>query len=101
MEEQGRIRHLDTISFDPTIRAYERHVREFHRITNLVNRTLDNMRDNWKGLGHDAFLTCSRQIQDNLKDISGIMYDMRDALAHAYAQYLTADAELAKGLSME
>ena len=92
----GNVKHLDTINFNSTIAAYAKHIKQFEDIVRSVNSSTKTMTDNWKGRGCDAFEKDCKQIQLNLKDISEIMYDLRDALIDAHAEYMKTDAALSK-----
>ncbi len=92
----GNVNHLDTKSFSDTYTAYANYVKQFEALVGEVNKICKNMVDNWKGKGRDAFEKDYKQVQVNLKDISDIMYDIRDALIDAHAEYIKADAALSK-----
>ncbi len=93
----GNVRHLDTVEFQATVTQYETHIKTFEGIIEDVGKITDTLLDNWKGKGCKAFETDSGQVQLNLKDISEIMYDLRDALVEAEAEYMKTDLELSKG----
>ncbi len=90
------VRHLDTVSFNSTINDYARYITEFEGIVSEVSRITDRMINNWEGKGKEAFEKDSKQVRLNLKDVSDIMYDLRDALANAHAEYMKADDSLSK-----
>jgi uncharacterized protein YukE/surface antigen len=92
----GNVNHLDTINFNDTISSYAEHILQYEGIVKDVNNTTSAMLDNWKGKGRNAFEKDCLQVQLNLKDISEIMYDMRDALINALAEYISSDLALAK-----
>ena len=95
-DAQGNLTHLDTASFESTITAYANYIKQFEEIVRGVNSTASRMIDNWAGKGRDAFEKDYKQVQLNLKDISDIMYDLRDALVDAQAEYIKTDASLSK-----
>lgn len=90
------VRKLDTSSFNETISQYAAEIKKFETIVKNVNAAADRAIDNWKGKGRDAFEVDCRQVQTNLKDISDIMYEMRDALIEAHAEYMKTDEALSK-----
>lgn len=94
MEES--VRHLDTAHFNETMTAYSNYITQFEEIVRGVNSTAKTMVDNWKGKGRNAFEKDYKTVQLNLKDITDIMYDMRDALIDAHAQYIETDSSLSK-----
>lgn len=94
MEEN--VKHLDTIHFNDTITAYSNYIKQFEDIVRGVNSAAGTMVDRWKGKGRNAFEKDYRQVQLNLKDISDIMYDLRDALIDAHAEYMKTDSALSK-----
>jgi len=95
---KGNVTKLDTLCFDETIAAYAKNVKEFERIVNDVNKTINNVTNvsKWKGQGRNAFEKDSKQVQLNLKDISGKMYDVREALIKSHVEYLKTDMAVAK-----
>lgn len=93
-EEQ--VRHLDTKHFNRLITAYGNYIRQYENVVSESSRILEIVLENWKGEGKKAFEKDSRQVQLNLKDIADIMYDLRDALINAHAEYMKADNELSK-----
>ena len=75
----GQVNHLDTISFNSTINAYSGYILS-----------------HWDGVGRDAFEKDCKQVQINLRDVADIMYDLRDALTNAHAEYMKTDNSLSK-----
>ena len=96
----GRVSHLSTINFNDTIKAYSGYIIEFERIVNGINRTTGTVIDKWKGKGRNAFEKDCKQVQLNLKDISDIMYNLRDALVNAHAEYIKTDLALSKSFEL-
>lgn len=96
MADTETVRKLDTINFNETINAYAAHIKSFEEIVNDVEKAVNLAVDNWKGKGRDAFKEDCEQVKINLKDISDIMYDIRDALIEAHAQYMETDLALEK-----
>ncbi len=94
----GNVQHLDTVHFNDTIAAYANYIRQFEDIVCGVNAAAGTMVEHWKGRGRNAFEKDYKQVQLNLKDISDIMYDLRDALVNAHAEYIKTDSELSKSL---
>jgi WXG100 family type VII secretion target len=92
----GNVKHLDTVHFNDTMSAYANYIKQFEGIVRGVNSAASTMVDNWKGKGRNAFEKDSKQVQLNLKDISDIMYDLRDALIDAHAEYMKTDSSLSK-----
>lgn len=90
------VRHLDTSRFNDTMTAYSNYIRQFEEIVRGVNAAANAVVGRWKGKGRDAFEKDYRQVQLNLKDIAGIMYDLRDALIDAHAEYMKTDSSLSK-----
>lgn len=94
--EGNNVKHLDTVNFNETIQAYAGYVKQFEEIVRGVNSTANAIVNQWEGKGRNAFEKDYRQVQLNLKDITDIMYDIRDALIDAYAEYIKADQALSK-----
>lgn len=92
----GNLNHLDTKSFESTINAYQKYIKEFEEIVSGVNKTAGTVIEHWSGKGRNAFEKDYKQVQLNLKDISDIMYDIRDALVDAQTEYTKTDASLSK-----
>jgi WXG100 family type VII secretion target len=92
----GNVKHLDTVNFNDTISAYAKHIKRFEDIERDVNSSAGAVVNRWKGKGRNAFEKDYKQVQLNLKDISGIMYDIRDALINAHAEYMKTDSALSK-----
>lgn len=92
----GNVKHLDTGNFNAALTTYANYIRQFEALVRDVNSTCGTMVENWKGEGRDAFEKDFKQVQINLKDISDIMYDLRDGLIDAHAEYMKTDAALSK-----
>lgn len=92
----GNVTHLDTVRFNDTMTAYETYIRQFEDIVRGVHTITETMADRWKGVGRNAFVKDCKQVQLNLKDIADIMYDLRDALIDAHAEYMKTDSDLSK-----
>jgi uncharacterized protein YukE len=92
----GNVTHLCTTHFNDTIHAYEGHIKTFEDIVSGVKSATDHVFQNWQGRGRDAFEKDCVQVQLQLKDISEIMYDLRDALTNANAEYIKNDLATAK-----
>ena len=91
-----QVTHLDTISFNSTILAYNGYIKRFEEIVEAVERITGQVLSHWDGVGRDAFEKDCKQVQLNLKDVAEIMYDLRDALTDAHAEYMKADNSLSK-----
>lgn len=96
VHDKGSVRHLETKSFSETIHLFERSIKEFEAIVSSINSTCEKIVGEWKGKGRDAFNADYMQVQINLKDVTDIMYDARDALINAQAEYMKADESLSK-----
>lgn len=92
----GNVTHLDTKSFNNTINNYTVYIKTFENIVKSTNSAIDEVIKNWQGEGAKAFEKDCKQVQLNLKDIADIMYDLRDALIDAHAEYLKTDEALSK-----
>lgn len=92
----GQVTHLDTISFNSTIMAYNGYIQRFEGIVEAVDQVTGEVLSHWDGVGRDAFEKDCKQVQINLKDVAEIMYDLRDALINADAEYMKADNSLSK-----
>ena len=93
---EGNVKHLDTANFNDTMSAYASFIKQYEDIVRGVNTAASTMVDNWRGKGRNAFEKDYKQVQQNLKDISDIMYDLRDALINAHAEYMKTDSALSK-----
>lgn len=96
VKKRENVTHLDTVNFNDIISAFSNYISQFDSIVHEINSTADRLIENWKGRGCNAFEKDCRQVQINLKDISDIMYDLRDALIDAHAEYIKTDAVLSK-----
>ena len=92
----GNATHLDTINFNDAISLSGTDITQFDKIVGDVKRINENMVSKWKGKGCSAYELDCKQVQLNLKDISDIMYDLRDALVNAHAEYIKMDLALSK-----
>lgn len=90
------VRKLDTQNFNQTIADYAKQIKQFEEIVAKVNSVANDAVEHWKGKGCNAFEKDYKKVQLNLKDISDIMYDMRDALIEAHAEYMKTDNALSK-----
>lgn len=96
---EGHVEHLDTHKFESSINAFKDGVVEYDRITTGVMQTTNNLMCNWKGEGKTQFEKDYNVIYLCLKDISEIMYELRDALIDAEAEYIKTDEECAKSFT--
>lgn len=92
----GKVTKVDTLHFDETASAYEGYIRQFESLVRDVDQITGAVLDRWKGKGAKAFEKDCRQVKLNLKDIADIMYDLRDALINASAEYQKSDQEVSK-----
>lgn len=92
----GQVNHLDTNNFNETILAFNGYIRRYESIVSSVEQITGQVLARWYGVGHDAFEKDCKQVQLNLKDIAGIMYDLRDALTNAHSEYMKTDNSLSK-----
>lgn len=90
------VRHLDTVDFDSTIQSYKDYIGQFRHLSDEIDRIIDDLLKEWEGEGKKEFEKDCKQVQTNLKDITDIMYDIRDALIVAQEQYVSADLALEK-----
>lgn len=96
VSNEEKVNHLDTASFNDTIHTYERHIQQFEDIVRSVAQVNGQVLAHWKGVGRDAFEKDCTQVRINLKDVTDIMYDLRDALINAHAEYMKTDNSLSK-----
>ena len=92
---KGSVKKLDTKSFTDTISAYGKHIQTFEGIVSGVKSTTSTLLDRWKGKGSKEYKSDCEKVQKNLKDITDIMNEVRDALSDAYAEYCETDSGLA------
>jgi WXG100 family type VII secretion target len=92
----GQVTHLDTINFNGTILAFNGYIKRYESIVNSVDRITGQVLSQWDGVGSNAFEKDCKQVQINLKDIADVMYDLRDALTNAHAEYMKTDNSLSK-----
>lgn len=90
------VNHLDTRSFEEAITAFSGYITDFERIVSDVRSIHREMLKNWEGEGRKAFEKDCNQVQLNLKDLSDIMYELRDALINAQTEYIQKDAAVSK-----
>lgn len=95
-EAGGYVEHLDTVNFNDAISLFGNYITQFEGIVQDVKRINETMLSKWKGEGCKAYELDCRQVQLNLKDISDIMYDLRDALVNAHAEYIKMDQSVSK-----
>lgn len=95
----GHVEHLNTHNFESSINAFKEGVIEYDRITTGVMQTTNNLMSNWKGEGKTQFEKDYNVIYLCLKDISEIMYELRDALITAEAEYIKSDEAYAKEIT--
>lgn len=93
---EGKVNHLDTISFNSTINAYSEYIQRFEDIVEAIEQITGRVLSHWDGVGKEAFEKDCKQVQINLKDVADIMYDLRDALTNAHAEYMETDNSLSK-----
>ena len=98
MKSWDQVRYLDTKHFNSLINAYSNYIMQYEDIINESSRILDIVLENWQGEGKKAFEKDCKQVRINLKDIAHIMYDLRDALINAHAEYMKADNETSKSI---
>ncbi len=94
-----RVKHLDTVNFDEIRTDYESYIRMFQDIVKEINGTIDELLGEWEGEGKKAFEKDAIQVRTNLKDISDIMYDLRNSLNKAHVNYVKYDTELSKAIN--
>ena len=92
----SNVRHLDTAHFDSTIDDYSKYITRFETIVSEVNNIINEITSEWKGKGRDAFDKDADMVRANLKDISDIMYEIRNALRDAGSKYIESDEALSK-----
>jgi WXG100 family type VII secretion target len=95
----GNVKHLDTKNFNDTITAYANHIKQFEAIVLDVNNAANEVVDRWKGKGRNQFEKDCKQVQLNLKDISEIMHNLKDALDNAHKKYIESDMGLSSGFN--
>lgn len=92
----GSVTHLDTINFNDMILAFAEYITQFQNIESDVDQINKTMMSCWKGEGCKAYEKDCKQVQLCLKDISDIMYDLKEALVNAHAEYIKTDLEVSK-----
>lgn len=92
----GYVNHLDTKSFAETIAAFSGYISDFEGIVSGVRDIYKEMLGSWEGEGRRAFEKDCNQVQLNLKDLSDVMYELRDALIDAQVKFVEKDAAVSK-----
>jgi len=93
----GGVRKLDTVNFPDAIARFGNNITAFDNIVTDINGIVADVTDQsrWRGLGRNAFREDCDLIQRNLRDISTIMKEIRDALRDAHNNYNTTDSHVA------
>ena len=90
------VKHLDTEKFAQTVTNYATYIKDYEEIIEGIDGIVDELLRHWQGEGRKAFESDSNIVRLNLKDIRDIMYDMREALVDAEAEYVESDLALSK-----
>lgn len=92
----GDFKRLKTHEFNRVLNDYAKYSAEFNEIRSSADTISQTLLEVWKGEGGRAFDMNFRQVQMNLKDVAGIMYDMHKELTNAYAEYMKTDETMSK-----
>lgn len=93
------IRHLDVGGLDMVCKDVRSSIEQFDQYVQTMDETTNHLLDAWLGRGRDRFETEYMIIRRQLKDISGALYDIYDALVDAQAGYIDADEAVAKKIT--
>lgn len=93
------IRHLDVGGLDMVCKDVRSSIEQFDEYVQTMDETTNHLLDTWLGKGRDRFESEYMVIRRQLKDITGALYDIYDALVDAQAGYIDADEAVAKKIS--
>ncbi|SDI35940.1 WXG100 family type VII secretion target [Pseudobutyrivibrio sp. 49] len=96
---EGNLEYLDSKAFGAAIEKFSKGVTTYNDIIEGIKTTTSTLLENWKGEGRTQFEKDYNVIFLQLKDIGDILYDLRDALISAQAEYETTDDTYAKSLT--
>lgn len=94
------VEHLDTAKFSSTIETFKSGIEEYNDIRNNVEKITNNLFCKWKGEGKEQFEKDYTTVYRQLTDIADILYELYDALIDAQANYIKADEETAKMMTI-
>lgn len=75
---------LDTKSFDEFFKNKEHFISKYDAINSSYDRIVNNLLENWKGKGADAFKNDAQRIKTNVGTIYDTLQDMFNTLTDCY-----------------
>ena len=98
MSSNGNVTYLNTNQFTDTVKAFKEAAKKYNEIKFGIENTTNALFFNWQGEGKKQFEKEYLVIYQQLSDIAEILYELRDAVIDAQAQYVLADDKIAKGI---
>jgi len=89
---------LNTKYFHEAIDAFKNGDIEYNNIKNSVQKTTNDLMNNWKGEGREQFEKDYNVIFQQLKDVGDILNDLYESIVDAEAKYIETDEAIGKKL---
>ena len=87
---------LDTSAFDRAIAQKEKLRYEYRALNNDYDRIVQELSENWKGRGAEAFKKSAKDIRTNIVSLSEILDTMMQTLIDCKTVFEEYDRELGK-----
>ena len=98
VSDNGNVTYLNTNQFTDTVKDFKEAAKEYNEIKFCIEKTTNALFLNWQGEGKKQFEKDYLVIYQQLSDIAEILYELRDAIIDAQAQYVLVDDEIAKAM---
>ena len=98
MSDSENVTYLNTNQFSETVDAFKEGAKLYNEIKFGIDKTTNALFFKWQGEGKKQFEKDYLVIYQQLSDIAEILYELRDAIIDAQANYILADEEIAKAI---
>lgn len=92
--------HIVSQTIEDSAKILDAKVKEFDQIISDIQTQTNTLLRSWHGKGRTEFELDYNTIFQQLEDVDDVMYDLYNSLVDATAEYVLADEELAKKMTI-
>lgn len=92
--------HINSQTLEDSAKILDAKIKEFDQIIADIREQTNTLLQAWHGEGKKQFELDYNTIFQQLEDVDDVMYDLYDSLVDADAEYVLADEEIAKKMTI-
>ena len=94
------VQHVNTDKMNDARIAYDEAMKSYEKSKDSIKTIVEDLLEHWEGDGRKAFENDYILLTKQLEDLLDVLIDLRKGLVKAEESFISADAEVAKQISV-